>query len=317
MAPSVGITDAAARQAAAALGWAQPQARAFLEQQARGAGRVVTSDQLPAPHKGRRSKTGRFLLVDNVLILPLAVDRYDPRGFAATGCLVLDAYLRANGRGGDHVDPFALTGDALMAQVRLTEHAVIRYQQRAGGPADPRAAHDEMRWVLARDARALRRRPKWTRSRNTADFFLVAGGPDGEEGFCLPVSRQGGGATPFEALTCLHRSTPLFESSPAELARRVAFTKDVLEAFDRLYPGEGTAASRFTALIAQHGRLQWHPPNGHPGHQGARFYVVADSALIPVAWKKTSRVPLLALDVTTTRVPLLKRLLAWLRRRFS
>jgi len=133
----------------------------------------------------------------DVLILPSAVDNRDPRGFAATGCVVLDAYLRANGRGRDHIDPFSLTGAASMNQVRLTGHAVIRYQQRAGGPADPRAAEEEMRWVLERDARAVRRRPRWSRSGNTAVFFLIAGGKDGEEEFCLPVSRQGGGAKPF------------------------------------------------------------------------------------------------------------------------
>ncbi|MFA1546173.1 hypothetical protein [Actinomadura chokoriensis] len=317
----MGITDAAARQAAADLGWTPVQARAFLEKQVPSAGRVVTSDQLPAPYKGRRSKTGRFLLIDGVLILPLAVDERDASGFAATGCVVLDAYLRANGRGKRHIDPFALTGAELVDQVRLTEHAVKRYQQRTDGPADPKAAEEQMRWVLGKDARAVRRRPRWTNSSNTADFFLIAGGNDGEEEFCLPISRQGGGAKPFEALTCLHRSMPLFELSSAELARRVAFSKEVLAAFDRVYPGEGSGegstASRFTEMIALHGRLERHPPSGHARHHGARFYVVAGPAFIPVAWKKNSQVPLLALGVESVRLPLRRRLLAWLRQRFA
>ncbi|GAA2431122.1 hypothetical protein GCM10010191_51040 [Actinomadura vinacea] len=315
MALRVGITDAAARQAAAGLGGTPVQARAFLEKQVRGAaGRVVTSDQLPAPHKGKRSKSDRFLLIDGMLILPLAMDRRDPGGFTATACVFLDAYLRANGRGKGHIDPLTLTGAELMEQVRLTEHAVIRYRQRAGGP---HAGRDQMRQVLGRDARAVRRRPRWTNSSNTADFFLLAGGIDGEEEFCLPISRQGGSGKPLVAMTCLHRSMPLFELSSAELAGRVAFTKDVMEAFDRLFPGEGTAAARFTRVIALHGRLEWRPPRGHTGHQGARFYVVAGQVFIPVAWKKNSKVPLLALGVESIRLPLLKRLTAWLRRRFS
>jgi hypothetical protein len=210
-----------------------------------------------------------------------------------------------------------LTGAELMDQVRLTEHAVERYQQRTGGPADPKAANDQMRRVLGRDARAVRRRPRWTNSSNTADFFLIAGGNDGEEEFCLPIARHGGGAKPFEALTCLHRSMPLFELSSAELARRVAFSEEVLAAFDRLYSGEGSTVSGFTEMIALHGSLEWHPPSGHARHHGARFYVVADTAFIPVAWKKNSQVPLLALGVESTRVPLRRRLVAWLRQRFS
>jgi hypothetical protein len=100
---------------------------------------------------------------------------------------------------------------------------------------------------------------------------------------------------------------PLFELSSAELAQRVAFSKEVLAAFDRLYPGEGSTASRFTEMIALHGRLERHPPSGHARHHGARFYVVAGPAFIPVAWKKNSQVPLLALGLESTRVPLRRR----------
>jgi len=116
---------------------------------------------------------------------------------------------------------------------------------------------------------------------------------------------------------CPHRSMCLFELPSREPAHRIAFTKEALTAFERLFPGEGDTASRLTDLIALHGRLLWHPPNGHAGHPGARFHILADTALIPMAWRKTSRVPLLALAVESTHKPLLTRLVLWLRRRFS
>jgi hypothetical protein len=136
MAPRVGITDTAAAQAARDLGCTQAQARAFLEKQAPG-GRVVASDQLPPPYRGKRSQTDRFLLIDHMLALPLAMDRRDPSGFSATGCLIFKEYLRANGRARPAPDPYTLSGVKLMEQVRLSEHAVQRYQQRAGGHPNP------------------------------------------------------------------------------------------------------------------------------------------------------------------------------------
>src|SRR5258708_4620301 len=98
MAPRVGITDAAAAQAAQDLGCTPAQARAFLEKAAPG-GRVVASGELPSPYTGKRSKTDRFLLIDNVLALPLAIGRHDPGGFVATGCFFFKQYLQAKGRG--------------------------------------------------------------------------------------------------------------------------------------------------------------------------------------------------------------------------
>lgn len=316
MAPRVGITDAAAAQAARDLGYTPARARAFLEKQVPG-GRVVTSGELPRPYTGRRSKTDRFLLIDHVLALPLALDRRDPSGFAATGCLVFEEYLRANGRARPTLDPYTLRGAKLMEQVRLSEHAVERYQQRAGGHRDPKTARDQMRQELSRDARAVRQRPRWTKSRRTADFFLLAGGPDGQEELCLPVSRHNGGGRPFEVLTCLHRSMPLFALTSADLAKQVAFTEDVLTAFARLQPGEGSLPSRFKKALSASARLSWHPPPGHHHDRRARFYLIMDSVYVPVAWEKTARVPLIALDVHQTRLPLLKRLAAWLRRRLS
>jgi hypothetical protein len=313
MAPRVGITNAAAAQAARDLGCTPAQARAFLERQVPG-GRVVASSQLPRPYRGKRSKTDRFLLIDHVLALPLALDRRDPSGFSATGCLVFEEYLRAKGRARPTADPYALTGMKLMEHVRLSEHAVERYQQRAGGHRDVRIARDQMRQELSRDARAVRKRPRWTHSRQPADFFLVAGGADGEEELCFPMSRHSGGGRPFEALTCLHRSMPLFE---ADLAGQVAFTQDVLAAFDRLRPGEGSPASRFTSALSASGTLSWHPPPGHPHDAGARFYLIMGPVFVPVAWDKKSGVPLIALDVHTTRLSLVRRVAVWLRRRFS
>jgi hypothetical protein len=316
MAPRVGITNAAAAQAARDLGCTPAQARAFLDKQVPG-GRVVASGQLPRPYKGRRSQTDRFLLIDHVLALPLAMDRRDPSGFSATGCLIFEEYLRANGRARSTADPYTLGGVKLIEQVRLSEHAVQRYQQRAGGHPDTKAARDQMRRELSRDARAVRQRPRWTKSRRSADFFLLAGGAGGEEELCLPMSRHGGGGSPFEALTCLHRSMPLFALTSASLAEQVAFTQDVLTAFDELDPGEGSPATRFKHAISTSGTLSWHPPHGHPYDPDARFYLIMGSVFVPVAWEKTSRIPLIALGVRGTRLPILKRLAAWLRRRWG
>ncbi|MCW2919700.1 MAG: hypothetical protein JWN52_7768 [Actinomycetia bacterium] len=316
MTPRVGITDTAAAQAARDLGYTPAQARAFLEKQV-PSGRVVASDQLPSPYKGRRSQTDRFLLIDHVLALPLALDRRDPSGFSATGCLVFKEYLRATGRARARVDPYTVSGAKLMEQVRLSEHAVQRYQERAGGHPDPKIARDQMRRQLSLDARAARQRPRWTKSRRPADFFLLAGGPQGQEDFCFPMSEHGGGGRPFEALTCLHRSKPLFELASADLAKRVTFPQDVLAAFDELQPGEGSPVSRFRAAISESGTLCWHPPHGHPHHSQARFYLVMSSIFVPVAWEKKSDVPLVALDVRETRLSILKRMAAWLRRRFT
>ncbi|MGI8333637.1 hypothetical protein ACRYCC_27120 [Actinomadura scrupuli] len=312
----MGITDTAAAQAARALGFTPARARAFLEQQV-SRGRVVTSSELPHPYAGKRSKTGQFLLIDHVLALPLATDSRDPRGFTATGCLLFEEYLRTKGRTRPTVDPYTLRGAELMAQVKLSEHAVQRYHERAGGHHDLKAARDQMRQELSRDARAVRQRPRWTNSRNTADLFLLAGGADGQEEFCLPMSRHGGGGKPLEALTCLHRSMPLFELTSSDLAKQVAFTEDVLTAFDRLYSGEQSPAVRFKSAIAASGTLSWHPPAGHPHHPRARFYLIVGSVFVPVAWDKTARVPLIALDVHQAQLPILKRATAWLRRRFS
>jgi len=78
MTPSVGITNKAADQAAAALGWTPVQAKAFLERQVRTAGRVATSDQLPVPHTGMRSKTGEFVVIMVRFVRPGESEMPDP-----------------------------------------------------------------------------------------------------------------------------------------------------------------------------------------------------------------------------------------------
>jgi hypothetical protein len=119
----------------------------------------------------------------------------------------------------------------------------------------------------------------------------------------------------LDVLTCLHRSMALFQLAPADLAGQVALSQDVLAAYDRLQPGEGSPTSRFASVLSASGTLSWHPPPGHRYDRRARFYLIMDSIFIPVAWEKKSRVPLVALDVRTIRLPILKRLAAWLRRR--
>ncbi|MGF6889620.1 hypothetical protein ABIA39_009071 [Nocardia sp. GAS34] len=116
-------------------------ARRWLLEIISSRGAVV--DQLPAPMAGRRSRSGWFLLADRLVALPLALDT-DASGrqqWIATNCLAVPRHDRA-------IDPTALNGPALLAHVRLTTHAIERFQQRGGGHPDLEHARAQLTHIL-------------------------------------------------------------------------------------------------------------------------------------------------------------------------
>ena len=70
----------------------------------------------------------------------------------------------------------ALVDRRLLAQLGITDHAVLRFAQRAGLPAARRGAIEPlMRDLLAREGRIVTTQPRWARSRNEADYYLQVG----------------------------------------------------------------------------------------------------------------------------------------------
>lgn len=308
------ITNKAADQAALALGMTRDRARAWLDTTKQDG---TITERLPAPHSGRRSPSGFFLLVGGVLVLPLAQDRDGSGAWIATGCIFFPAWLRDRGLGGKTVDPFRLQGAALAEQIRLSAHAVQRFQQRAEGHRDLRTAEEQLRRALSRDARAVRKRPEWYRSQTPNDFYVIAG--DGE--YCLPMRRHASDGKPFEATTFLHQATWLFELAPADLVGFCRFTPAALHDAEALAEALAGAAQKpglwLAAQVAATGRLSWRPPAGHRRHPQARFYLHAGQVLLSVDWDKQARPPLIVVAVDRLRLPLPARLIAWFRRRFT
>jgi hypothetical protein len=302
------ITNKAADQAALALGMNRDRARAWLEETKQGG---TITDRLPAPHSGRRSPSGFFLLVKGVLVLPLAQDRDGSGAWIATGCIFFPAWLRGRGLGTETPDPLTLRGAALADQIRLSAHAVQRFQQRADAHRDVRTAEEQLRQALSQDARAVRKRPEWYRSQTPDDFYVIAG--DGE--YCLPMRRHASDGRPFEATTFLHQATRLFELAPADLVGLCHFTPAALHDAEALAGAARQPGPWLAAQIAATGRLSWQPPRGHRRHPQARFYLHAGQVLLPVDWDKQARPPLIVLAVDRLRLSLTARLIAWFRRR--
>lgn len=309
------ITNTAADSAAALLGVKRDQARAWLDQQ-KISGKAT--DRLPSPYSKRRSRSGFFVLVEGTLIMPL---KQNERGeWLATGCDFFPAWLQANGLGGEQLDPFNLDSVELTSRIGFSEHALDRYAQRAAGFPERRLSGPEkdqakadLREVLSHDARAVRKRPTWYRSRTPNDFFVIA---EGEE-ICMPMRHTPGAAKPFMALTVLHQSMQLFEKTPEDLARACHFSADVLEQAATISSdGQGPDAWPSRQIRAE-GRISWYPPEGHEPYPGARFYVHAGPIFLPAAWDKQGRRPLVILSVLRTRLPLGRRILIWLRARFA
>lgn len=302
------ITNTCADRCGAQLGTGREKARRWLTELV-PQGRLTRD--LPAPHTGKRSPSGRFLLVDGVLVLPLA-DNRDGGAPVAVNCIFFPEWLERQGLGGAEVDPFALRGEALLRHVRFSEHCVQRYTQRCGGPREPGLAAARLREVLAADAKAVPRRPDWSRSQRGADFFIVA-----QDEYCLPVQRYASDGRAFEAPTLLHRSQPLFELTGRSLEFACRFTDRVMADARALAEPGHDPISWLRGLIVQAGTLSWDPPPGWARYPGARFYIHAGPYHLPVAWEKDARRQLVALAVFRGRVPVLQRIAAWLRRRFG
>jgi hypothetical protein len=290
------VTNRCADACAEAFGLTgREQARAWLLTVIAKKGEVT--NRLPAPVAGRRSPSGYFVLVDDVLVLPLAADRDGGAQWIATNCVAFPAKRR-------RVDPFRLTGLALLEQVNVLPHAVERFQQRGGGHPDPEQARQELLDMIAPTVRAVRRAPRWCGTR-PADFYLVAGAADE---FCLPC-RAGGGARAFDVITCIHRAGDLFALDPTQLAARCRLDPATL-------PPDSRKARLVTRALHSGGRLSWHAPRWAAPHAKAKWWIVFGNRLAaPVAWRPGNRAkPLLLLDLADHR-PLLVRLVSRLRRR--
>jgi hypothetical protein len=258
---------------------------------------VLTSD-LPAPLTGRRSPSGQFVLVDGVLALPLAEDRDGEQKWIATNCLAVPG-----ARPGHRIDPLGLRGKELLAQITVLTHAVERFQQRCGGHPDPARARQELVARLAPTAHARSRPPEWCGTRQ-ADFYLVAGAHDE---YCLPC-RPGSGARPFDATTCIHEASELFELSPRRLLTRCRFDTHALPAGSR-------NRRLLTETLANSGHLTWHRPRWAGRRaRSVDWWIVSDRRIAaPVSWHPDDPThPLLLLGLTDRR-PLLRRLFARLR----
>jgi hypothetical protein len=240
------ITHRCADACAEALGLAgREQAREWLREVIAERGRHT--ERLPEPMAGRRSPSGRFLLVDGVVALPLAADRDGEGKWIATNCLVFPGHRGPEG-GAGVADPFGVRRSELFAQVNLLPHAIERFQQRCGGSPDPERAHSELVERLAPTVRAQHRPPPWCGTRPAA-FYLVAGADDE---YCLPC-RDGGGARPFDATTCIHQACDLFMLTPPRLAPRCRLDPAAL--------AEGSRARRvLTEAFEFSGRLSWQRP---------------------------------------------------------
>lgn len=262
--------------------------------------RGVVTDRLPAPVAGRRSPSGYFVVVDDLLVLPLAADRDGRAQWIATNCV---AFPRSRRHDGDaSQDPFRLKGWNLLNQVNVLPHAVDRFQQRGGGHPDAERARQELLGMLAPTVRASRRPPPWCGTR-PAEFYLVAGQDDE---FCLPC-RAGSGARPFEVITCIHRAGDLLTLNPTQLAARCQFQPNTL-------PPDSRAARLIAEAFHFSGRLSWHAPRWAKPRPEAKWWIVFRNRLAaPVVWQpEDEATPLLVLDLADHR-PMLVRLFSRLR----
>jgi hypothetical protein len=190
------VTNRCADRCAGAFGSAERElARLWLQRQI-PLGRIT--NQLPRALGSRRSPSGRFLVVDQVLALPLKADDEGLHQWIATDCILFPEYRKP-----PDLDPFALSGRQLLQQVDFTEHVIERFQERYSAHPDPSVARKQLWDRLEPTVRAVRRPPAWCRTK-PSDFFLVAA-----DEFCLPAKWQGGGGKAFTVTTFIHRASDL------------------------------------------------------------------------------------------------------------
>jgi hypothetical protein len=284
------VTNRCADSCSQELGLDRERARKWVAGLIYDHGRVT--NRLPSPIAGRRSPSGYFALVEGVLALPLAEDRNGASEWVATNCVFFPDYRRRYGVAAA-VDPFTISGPALLEHVNLSSHAVERFQQCCAGHPDPEIAEAELRHNLALGAHAVREPPAWCRTRK-ADFYLVA-----FDEFCLPMSRNVSRGRPFDALTCMHRASDLFGPDTAALA---GHCRPDPQAFPEVGPERGA----LTAAFAGPARLSWHRPRWAADHPRARFWIIfSDWLVAPVAWEPDLATrPLIVLDLVEQRSPL-------------
>jgi hypothetical protein len=290
------VTNSCADACAADLGLPDREtARAWLQSLIYERGQI-TAD-LPPPMRGRRSPSGYFCLIDGMLVLPLAADRQGRAQWIATSCQVFPEYLHRY-RASPDIDPFTLTGAALLSHVNFTEHAVRRFQERCGAHPDLAVATQQLAAALGPGVRATRRPPRWCRTQ-PADLFLVAG-----DEFCLPASTHGSRGKAIDIKTCIHRASDLFALHGRDLAARTQLSPDI--------PAEGRAA--LADAFNAGGSLSWTRPLWANPEPSARFWVLYPGKLAaPAAWNPDAGKPLTLLALTRHR-NILARLLSWAAR---
>jgi hypothetical protein len=193
------VTNRCADSCSVELGIDRERARRWVAGLIYDHGRVT--GRLPSPVAGRRSPSGFFALVDGVIVLPLAERRNGAGEWVATNCVFFPDYRRRFGAAAE-IDPFAVTGWALLKHVNLTSQAIERFQRRCAGNLNPELAEAELRKILAPAVHAVRSAPSWCRP-GRCDFYLVA-----NDEWCLPVSRNGSQGKAFDALTCMAHTAP-------------------------------------------------------------------------------------------------------------
>lgn len=239
--------------------------------------------ELPAGMGRPRSPSGYFLVIDDLVVLPLAEDRQNQRQWIATDCIAA-----TGGRRGARIDPYGMSGSELVQYADITRHALERFHERCGAPKNLDLARTQLvRWLVASTARAVPRSPSWCRTGH-ADFFVVA-----DDELCLPARWGGGGGQAFSLTTCIHRAGDLFELGPVELMRRCRINRT------RTAPHDPAVLSR---AIAASGRLSWHHPRWVVHVQDARFWIlVNEGCVLQVSWDPEAARPLTVIGVAKRR----------------
>jgi hypothetical protein len=252
----------------------------------------------PAELPNLASPSGFFMVVDGVLVLPLAVVGDPVAGSArwmAVDCKIFPSYRERYGTVVGDVDPLPLRGARLLRHINLTRPTVSRFQVLCNADPNPDIAREELREILVEDARALTEPPDWCRRAPKSDFYLVSG-----DEFLLPLKRRS--AVVFDTAGLIHRASSLFVLRGSDLAARCRYLESAL-------PFGSERRDLLETALRTNGRLSWRRPGWARPHPRAQFWIMLASSLAaPVAWQpEQGPRPLLVLDLVH-RQSLLARL---------
>ncbi|MGH3736270.1 MAG: hypothetical protein ACRDT6_11715 [Micromonosporaceae bacterium] len=239
------------------------------------------------------------MVANDVVVLPLSAASDGTARWIATDCQVFPTFQPRYQRAPvTTVHAYRQRGAELVRHVHLSQVAVAAFQRYCDGDPDPMIAGEELREILAADARAVRTPPSWCRLRKLkGDFFIVSA-----DEYVLPMSRRGTRGYAFEALDCVHRASDLIGLRGSALAERCR------------YEGFAAVPSRRDALLAalrRGGQLTWRRPKRIRGYRSIRLWINAGSVVAPVVWQPADVThPLLVPDVIERLTPV-ARLTRW------